>query len=149
MRLPDIPQSWKDEIARDPNSAFSVKALRVRESILAHNMEAADLYAKTLSSRIGTRLSEKFSNRVGAIPCGPCKREIASLNHMTVEQAIRQKDQIVDRIEKNAKTSSQKWFLKLVMKADQLATGGGVGRWYILQLLNESIEDEANGLEIT
>lgn len=148
MRLPDIPQSWKNEIARDPNSEFSKKALKVQARIREVNHDHDKEAQKGAVSRIGTRLAAKFAANVGAIPCGPCKREINSLNHMTIEQASRQKEQIVNRIENNAATSNQAWYLKLTHKADQLITGGAVSRWYIAKLFDEVLLEEELGYNL-
>lgn len=142
MKFRDIPEVWKKEIENNPDSDFSKRAILVRDKLYTENQAILDYVKSRQTSSIGTRLSDKFTNRIGAIPCGNCKKEIASLNQMTPEQVYAQIDQIVDRIENNSKTASIPWYARLATKADSLFTGGMATRKIIEMWIKESVEEE-------
>ena len=144
MKFRDIPEAWKKEIESNPDSEFSKRAILVRDRLYQENTDMLNYVKSRQTSTIGDRLSEKFTNRIGAIPCGNCKKEIASLNQMTPEQVYAQIDQIIERIENNSKTASMPWYVKLVAKADTMVTGGKASRQVIRMWIEESINDELN-----
>lgn len=94
-------------------------------------------------SSIGTNLAKLFHDRVGAIPCGRCKREIRNLNSMTAEDVIADRENIIDRIEKASRKASANWLAKLAAKADEVVTDGAVKSAIIGMWLDEACEAES------
>lgn len=66
-------------------------------------------------SKIGVHVSEMFQTRIGQVPCGDCKFEIARLNSMTAAEVLGDIDAVTGRIIDNAKRSAS-WWLKLTVK---------------------------------
>lgn len=93
-------------------------------------------------SRIGFRLADKIKTYVGAIPCGACKQQIIRLNSMTAEQIEADRENIISIVIRNASTSRQQWWLKLVSLADQCVTHGEAARWFIGKMIDDAIREE-------
>ena len=76
---------------------------------------AAWQYPLAPKSKIGVNVSEMFKSRIGQVPCGDCKFEIARLNAMTAAEVMEDIDPITARIVSNAKTNAA-WWLKLTVR---------------------------------
>jgi hypothetical protein len=146
MRLPDIPQVWKDAIAVDPTSAFSRKAIAVRERINLVNFNHDIVEAGRQKSLVGTRLLLMFRERVAAVPCSDCKASMRRLNEMTVAQIRSIRDEMILEIEKNATKAGVAFWARILAATDQAITGGMATRHMIGVWLDEvcEAEDAAN-----
>lgn len=98
-----------------------------------------DLKRMTVSA-IGTTLSKIFHDRIGQVPCGDCKAEIARLNTMTATDVMDDIDAIAARIIANAKRNA-KWWLKLSVKTLE-AVGSELHEQYIKSCIAEACETQ-------
>lgn len=89
-------------------------------------------------SKIGTNLAALFAEHVGAVPCGECKRAIAFLNSLPLEEVVRSRDTIVAEIYSRALKSAPTWLTKLAVYADKMFTGGTVTTLAIGMWLDEA-----------
>ena len=146
MKLRDIPQVWKDAIAADPKSAFSKRAIVVRDMISRNNFQHDIMEAGRQKSRVGTRLLIMFRERVAAVPCSDCKATLKRLNEMTVEQIRSRRDATVAEIETNSQKASVVFWARILAATDQAITGGMATRAMIGVWLDEALdaEDAAN-----
>ena len=139
MKLPEIPQAWKDEIAANPKSAFAQRAMAVQRTINFENKEEIRL---DKTSKIGNRMLMKFASRVSALPCSECKRSIGYLNRRTADQVESDRDSIVQEIFNNSQNAGAAWWAKASMALDKIVTGGETMKTIIGLWLNEAIKEE-------
>lgn len=143
---PDPPPEAIKHFAENRSLYPTTNRMRSMEPSRKSNHTSATVRAPEVTvSKIGSRLKTKFASWVGAIPCGNCKNEISRLNRLTPEEAAAARDEIINRIEMNAKTATMPWYSRLAAKADGMATGGLGAKFLIGMLLDESIEEERGG----
>lgn len=95
-----------------------------------------------LVSSIGDRMRGIIEREIGSsIPCGACKKHIASLNQMTVRVARQNKAAIVEQIADRAQSTAPKFWQRLAIKVDRTLNAGETER-RIEACLNEAIDAE-------
>lgn len=104
---------------------------------------------RVASSGTGSRLAKKFADRIAAVPCGSCKRIMAEMDMLTVDQVRERRDEFVERIEANAPNSGAAWWAKAMMMADSCTTGGIAMRVMIGMWLDEAIAEESTESIVT
>lgn len=80
--------------------------------IVVQNPSASTAEPRTPQvSKIGTRLSGIFKDRVDAMPCSLCREEIQRLNTLTVDQVRSERDEIIATVLLNSERSVT-WYTK-------------------------------------
>lgn len=85
------------------------------------------------NSGIGTRLKAIIEEKVGAMPCGECKKEVLLLNKQMATEVMATADSLADRIVERAQAKAPKWWQRW---GATLAPGLAKGR--VLEWIKEA-----------
>lgn len=140
MKL-QIPQRWIDELASNPDSDLSAKIRKSGILSRVAEVNAHELKVST-TSKIGTRLMEKFKSRIAAVPCSACKESMRRLNRMTPDYVEENRASLVDEIYENSQHAGVSWLAKASMAVDKMLTDGLTMHIVIGLWLDEAVAAE-------